>query len=430
MKKLVCVLVVLIVMLSGCSAISSTSKNNGKDETSVNKISIDEIISRDVYLPDANDLQTKSYNLKNTNLKGFNISEFLAGKYLGYISEYKNGEGIVDIECLVDENLKNKTEVSYPADFPDWSVAAGSSIILKNRFIYEWKSYTSEFSESTAHDVKLTRIDGETGEVLVIDEIEQNNPFIYLCKINDSSFLSYSISKGPSERTDYATVTVATLYNTEGEKKEIINETYENDASWTDSEGILIERFAAKDGKLYGLGRRRISGEYRFFLYCYDLNGKLIDTKPLENFEKVIDYEQLVEFNLVGDYIVFRTYESLSTYICKIEDSEIEVVMKGADGAIHYTVFDNYIFFIESNVDVYTADVTNKLCPLYVIDVANERINKINFSVSLGSPYFVGLKSLSNGDIVFTYCENGEYDPLNEVQYILEFEEINKLMNQ
>lgn len=113
--------------------------------------------------------------------------------------------------------------------------------------------------------MKLTRIDCNTGKVEIVDEFKLNSPLIYLCKIDEEHFLSYYVVKAPSKKIEYATLTVATIYSLDGTKKEIIREIYENDVDWTDSEGTLIERFAVKDGEIYGFGRRRISGAYKFF---------------------------------------------------------------------------------------------------------------------------------------------------------------------
>ncbi len=152
----------------------------------------------------------------------------------------------------------------YLDGFPSWQVGSGSYITLKNRYLYEWRSYTSQFEED-GHDMKLTRSDCSTGKVEVVDEFQLNSPLIYLCKMDEERFLSYYVVKAPSEKNEYATLTVATIYNLDGTKKEIIREKYENDVDWTDSEGTLIERFAVKDGEIYGFGRRRISGAYKFF---------------------------------------------------------------------------------------------------------------------------------------------------------------------
>lgn len=166
-------------------------------------------------------------------------------------------------------------------------------------------------------------------------------------------------------------------------KKEIINERYENDVSWTDSEGILIERFAVKDGEIFGLGRRLISGKYQFFLYHYDKSGKLIKEEALIGFEDIIGSEQMLELYLTDDYIVFRTYESLTTYICKKTDVGIELVMKGTDRQVQYAVSSKYIFFIESNVNVYSGEIEQKDCPIYIINVQNDKIYATKFSIDL-----------------------------------------------
>lgn len=117
------------------------------------------------------------------------------------------------------------------------------------------RSYTSQFEEEDGHDMKLTRIDCNTGKVEIVDEFKLNSPLIYLCKIDEEHFLSYYVVKAPSKKIEYATLTVATIYSLDGTKKEIIREIYENDVDWTDSEGTLIERFAVKDGEIYGFGR-------------------------------------------------------------------------------------------------------------------------------------------------------------------------------
>lgn len=153
----------------------------------------------------------------------------------------------------------------YLDGFPSWQVGSGSYITLKNRYLYEWRSYTSQFEEEYGHDMKLTRSECSTGKVEVVDEFQLNPPLIYLCKMDEERFLSYYVVKAPSEKNEYATLTVATIYNLDGTKKEIIREKYENDVDWTDSESTLIERFAVKDGEIYGFGRRRISGAYKFF---------------------------------------------------------------------------------------------------------------------------------------------------------------------
>ncbi|MBQ8210750.1 MAG: hypothetical protein IJZ35_09225 [Clostridia bacterium] len=435
MKKFICfVLIFTMIFLFGCSKDSlnsdsaetestefeSTLQNTYQNEKTESENTLPaDYQNKNVVLPKA---IISSYNLaekfQNIKLDNFTITETIDSMYYGYKSIYSDS-GINDKFILINPHSGEETELLRSDNLDNWEVGSGSTVVLQDRYLYEWKSYTSESLEN-AYDVKLTRIDGKNGNVEIIDELEYATPLIYMCKINDTEFLSYSITQEPSDKTDYAVISAAWIYNINGEKRDIIYEKYENDANWTDSEGILIERFAVKDGELFGLGRRLISGKYQFFLYHYDKNGTLLNEEVLTGFENIIGSEQMLELHLMGDYIAFRTYESLATYICKKTQNGIELVMKGADRQVQYAVSSKYIFFIESNVNVYSGEIEQKDCPLYIIDIANEQICATKFSFPLENPYFVGIQSFSDGSLLITYCENGVYDPLKIKQYILE----------
>lgn len=423
MKKLVFFALLLsICFLFGCSSVDSKPLADEKNESENTSQSI--TLNEDVILPKVN---VKSTNLakefKKLNLNNFTIVNSIGNTYYGYKSTYSEG-GINDEFMLIDSKSGKEIKLNTPQSIANWSVGSGSMVVLKDKYLYEWKSYTSEFSEDTAHDVKLTRIDVENGTVEIVDEIECSNPLIYMCQINDTEFLSYSITQGPSDKTEYAVISTAWIYNIDGQKKEIISERYENDVSWTDSEGILLERFAVKNGELFGLGRRLISGKYQFFLYHYDKSGKLISEEALIDFENIIGSEQMLELHLIDDYIVFRTYESLTTYICKKTHNGIELVMKGTDRQVQYAVSNKYIFFIESNVNVYSGEIEQKDCPIYIINVQNDKIYATKFSIDLTNPYFVGIQSLSNESILVTYCDFGVYNPMDIKHYIIDNETI------
>ena len=423
MKKLVCVALLLsMCFLFGCSSVDSKPSADEKNESENTSQSIN--LNEDVILPKVN---VKSTNLakefKNLNLNNFTIVNAIGNTYYGYKSTYSDG-GINDEFMLIESKSGKEIRLNTPQNITNWSVGSGSMVVLKDKYLYEWKSYTSEFSEDTAHDVKLTRIDIENKTIEIVDELKYSNPLIYMCKISDTEFLSYSITQGPSDKTEYAVISTAWIYNIDGQKKEIISERYENDVSWIDSEGILIERFAVKNGELFGLGRRLISGKYQFFLYHYDKSGKLISEEALIDFENIIGSEQMLELHLIDDYIVFRTYESLTTYICKKTHNGIELVMKGTDRQVQYAVSSKYIFFIESNVNVYSGEIEQKDCPIYIIDVQNDKIYATNFSIDLTNPYFVGIQSLSNESILVTYCDFGVYNPMDIKHYIIDNETI------
>ena len=433
MKRVICcVLLVFVLILSSCSGkemYSNLSQTTDDSSTSGTKSgttgsqtsSKDEYNSHNVVLPK---IAVSSKNIagifQSVKANNITIIDAIGDMYYGYKSTHLESS-INDTFVLSDPHFGEEVELNYSDDLDNWEVGSGSTVVLNDRYLYEWKGYTTVSSED-GYDVKLTRIDAESGNVEIIDEIKHSTPLIYLCKINESEFLSYSITQAPSDKTEYAVISSAWIYDDAGGKREIIREKYENDVSWSDSTGILIERFAVKDGNLYGVGRRLISGKYQFFLYHYDKNGTLLGEEALTGFENIIGSEQMLELRIMGDYFVFRTYETLTTYICKNTKNGVKLVMKGADGQVRYSMTDDYVFFIESNVNVYSGEIEQKDCPLYVIDVQNDKIFAYKFILPLQNPYFVNIQSLSNGAILVTYCDDGVYDPIKIKQFTLDEE--------
>ena len=325
MKRLICcVLIMVALILSGCSkdnvgselmqntddsSLSSTERNS----TGLQTLPQEECYNQNVVLPK---ITASSKNIagifQRVKVSNITIIDAIGDKYYGYRSTYSES-GVDDTFVLSNPHTGKLVELNYPDKLDNWEVGSGSSVVLNDRYLYEWKGYTTVSSEE-GYDVKLTRIDAESGNVEIVDEIKHSTPLIYLCKINEREFLSYSITQAPSDKTEYAVISSAWIYDDAGEKREIIREKYENDVSWSDSTGILIERFAVKDGNLYGVGRRLISGKYQFFLYHYDKDGTLLGEEVLTGFENIIGSEQILELRIMGDF-VFRTYETLTTYI-------------------------------------------------------------------------------------------------------------------
>ncbi len=430
MKRLICcVLIMVALILSGCSKDNvcselmqntddSSSSSIESNSTGLQTLPQEEYYNQNVVLPK---ITASSKNIagifQRVKVSNITIIDAIGDKYYGYRSTYSES-GVDDTFVLSNPHTGKLVELNYPDKLDNWEVGSGSTVVLNDRYLYEWKGYTTVSSEE-GYDVKLTRIDAESGNVEIVDEIKHSTPLIYLCKINEREFLSYSITQAPSDKTEYAVISSAWIYDDAGEKREIIREKYENDVSWSDSTGILIERFAVKDGNLYGVGRRLISGKYQFFLYHYDKDGTLLGEEVLTGFENIIGSEQILELRIMGDYFVFRTYETLTTYICKNTENGVKLVMKGADGQVRYSMTKNYVFFIESNVNVYSGEIEQKDCPLYVIDMKSDKITAYEFVLPIQTPYFVNIQPLSNGTILITYCDDGAYDPIKMKQFTL-----------
>lgn len=430
MKKASCILVLLCMLFAffGCQ---NFEEKPSESSSATDSGAYENLAERKIVLPKINGISKMPVmTLRALRMGAFTIIEGLGDRYYGYESRIVGKENITDEFMLTESATGQRERLTYPEGFPNWLVGSGDAVVLQNRYFYEWKSYATPLSSETEFDVKLTKVDGETGRVEIADEVIQNSPFVNMCKINDTKFLSYTVTRAPSEETEYAVISSAFIYDVNGNKKEILREKYENDVSWTNSRGILIEKFAVSDGQIYGFGRQRISGEYQFFLYRYDESGTLLQKEHLKGFEKIIGSEQPLELFLKDDYIVFRTYETLSNYICKRTDAGTELIAKGAYGQVQYAVLPSFIIFMESNVDKLSEEIKKGDFPLYVLRTSDGELRQIRLSALPNDPYFVEMHALSNGNAVITYCEDGKYDPMQKKQFLLRCDEINTLFSE
>lgn len=355
------------------------------------------------------------------------ITQALGDRYYGFNTVQGDG-GLLYDYALIDRAGGERFELQYENGTQDWSVGSGAQIVMQERYLYEWLCFAqSEANGFPLYDVRLVRTDGQTGKVEVVDRVEQASPFIYLCKVDDEHFLSFGIAQAPSDSTEYAVLSTAVLYSVNGQKRQIIAERFENDENWANSRGTLLEFFAAKDGEIYAYGRKNIEGECHYLLYHYDLNGNLLDTTELQGFDRVIGEEQPIDFQMNGDYIALRTYESLRTAVCRIGENGAELVMKSADGQVPYAVSGQYLLFMESNVDPYTAQLQGTDFALYVLDTASGKTAAMVFTVPVAEPYFAGLRALDDGTIILDYCES-MFDPENILQFSVNASDLPKIM--
>lgn len=422
MKKTLCfVLLLLIAFLVGCTNINdnntTTSNEATQQETTLSTISPKE----GVILPKVDvELTNLTQKVKNVNLDSFTIFDTIGDIYYGCRSKYTNS-GIEDEFMLLNVQTQEEIKTNTPANTKPY-VGSGSMVVLEDRYIYEWYAFDFDLAENGIYDVSLTRIDTQTGNVEIVDVLESKTPLIYMCKIDEKQLLTYRVSQA----VDNWVISEAWIYDVNGCKKQIIRERYKNEEDWTDSEGMLISRFAIKDGEIYGLDRRRVSGEYIFSLYHFDKNGELLSEEAIDGLQEIIGTEQMLDLNLVGDYIAFRTYESFTTYICKKTNNGVKLVMKGQNQQVCYTATNRYIVFIENSVNVYNGQVENEDCPLYIIDAKNDKIYAAEFSTDLNKAYFVSITALSNGGLLFKYCNNGIFDPMKMEHYIIDMATLEK----
>lgn len=391
--RYLCLLTVLLVVLSGCAPAlpPHTGDSTPSAESTNSPAPQDTCVPLD--LP-----------------ANFTLITSLGENFYGYLTHTTPGEGMTDEFCLIHRRTGEITPLTYPSDLPPWTVGSGTYAVLDDRYLYEWLSYTLG---TGMHDMKLTRIDGQTGQVEVIDETVQNNPFIYLCSLGEKEFLAYSVCQVPGEAAEYATVTTVWCCSASGKRTEIIREHYENGATWTDSRGRLLERLTVSDGKILAVGRRRIGGEYRFFLYRYSPDGSLTEERPLDGLAGIIGDEQSAVFTRIGSCLLFRTYESLAVYLCIMEGESVRLLLADPDGNTLFASSDTHIF---------TACIGTAVdgpISLRVTDASTGESREIPLSLPCADPYLVNMAVTPEGDLLLSCSVGGSYDPQKQAHFLL-----------
>ncbi len=423
MKKILCVMIVVSLLL--CSACSNGSKNdndskNNNDSKQVEKA--DDDVTSDVILP-AVEVSTANWDgvykkLALEGVVGFQINEKIGDYYFGY----KHEKDSDSIESMVFDTNSNKfIKFKYPENIPVDDIYFSSDIIvLKNKYIYRWISYKSEDSQEDTN--VLTCIDVETGKAKIIDEEKSEMSESYLYIIDDTHFLSYYVNR---TMTDTIGSECATIYDIDGNKKEIIKEKYESNSELPDSKGNLIGYFDVNNDKIYKLGISKVDGKYKSSLYNYNLNGDLLNEKEVVGLNDIMDDYELTDLSIVEDYIIFRKRQDTTFHICKMKDDGVELIAKG----VSYVVSDKYIYFMRNDMYKGESKIDNRQIPLYGLNIDSGKISAFNFPVFLEEPNNMRQQSLLNKDLLFSYIGSDMLSP-KSVQFIFSKDKLNSLFDK
>lgn len=335
-------------------------------------------------------------------------------------SRNKDTQNLEYDESIFDLTTGNISPIRVPANLTRWQTASGSSVTMHNRYLYKWASYSDDSSAGGMQDNKLTCLDVEKQEIQVIETLSLNTPFIFLSKLNEDEFISsYCTIENKSEKT--TTVSVISKYNIKtGMKTEIIHESYRNEESWKNSEGILLENITAIDNKIYAFGRTRENSQYRYYLYVYDTNGKLEEKRSVQGLADILDNAQMYTIYVIGNYLMFVTWESSSYYIYKMGTNSIEQKMKGEYSKTIFTVSDDscnssdfpYIYYYNT---LYTEDSKPNYY-VYGIEQSTGKAKCIELALHKEKKNIYDMKIDGRGNAIFTVTRNLD-DSDNSAQF-------------
>lgn len=260
----------------------------------------------------------------------------------------------------------------------------------------------------------LRRTDLENCVVEIVDTLLQDTPFAYLLKLDEEHFLSYSTSA----QEDSSVASNVYLYNIDGSKSLLISENYVAYPE-ADDEGILIEQLLLSGDRLCGIGRRNVNGETKYYAYYYTLEGEYIVMSELSGLDKILGTTSMYDVELNGRYLVFRSYDSMTSYVCEITDRGIRVIAKGTYLSLCYGVTDEYIFFTKSHTQLDPPEVV-----LYILKTETGEIVKVNFPLPFEKAYISSLMSTSEGGIRLYLCDEESVNVMEAYYYYLTDETI------
>lgn len=250
--------------------------------------------------------------------------------------------------------------------------------------------------------------------VEIVDTLLQDTPFAYLLKLDEEHFLSYSTSA----QEDSSVASNVYLYNIDGSKSLLISENYVAYPE-ADDEGILIEQLLLSGDRLCGIGRRNVNGETKYYAYYYTLEGEYIVMSELSGLDKILGTTSMYDVELNGRYLVFRSYDSMTSYVCEITAQGIRVIAKGYCLSVFYGVSDEYIFFTKSYTRLDPPEVG-----LYILKTETGEIVKVNFPLPFEKAYISSLMSTSEGGIRLYLCDEESVNVMEAYYYYLTDETI------
>jgi hypothetical protein len=340
---------------------------------------------------------------------------------------------------LLNEKTHKKT---FFDDNDNYTIGAGSAVILQDRYEFEWLSSTSqeEYAQTSENKIYLIKRDGALGKTTVLAELKLPLPFIYVSKIDETCFLSqYCVPAQNNDNDSFSALSSVSVTTISGENREIIHEIYEDLAGTTDSKGIMLEKVDFNDDAIWGFGRQLIENKTTFFLYKYDLDGNLLKTTQLNGMNDILKDEQPILFYKTGNFILIRTYETLSNYIIQLDGENTNLLMDGTDGESNFA-FNNSILSSEMPYIYFSEEINpgsairKDFVPLKAIERSTGRIKKLPIEPNEQYKKLSDISLLHDGDMLVTY-QRGNVEEMgviasDNIQYLVPKETLIKWFEQ
>ena len=420
MKKIITLLLCILVI----GTLSVGCSNNDKGEIILKKSDTELVFDRAAQKGDGKRL-TSVYPFSNRS--GFVMFD----------KRNDGGETFTDSYFgLYNMDTKELTEIGKYG--PMLMGSLDNMIIMNDRYLYMWSTFLVG-EEIQYGQLALLRMDILDKKLEVIETIEDNtvSPLIYMSKLNENEFIATIVYK---EEENYATNTAASTtrvikYDSISRiSQTIIENKYVYTVGEAESTGILLESVCSMDNKIYAVGRRMEDSEWHYYFYTYDDEGNLLSEVEAEALAHTMKDRVTQGFYVVGSYFTLTQYETGSSALYRIDDKQVEVVIKHEENMmfsnmsnlyrsekspyIYYMV--NWNFYDEA---FQNATENNQVSAL---NTATGQTSSIKTTIDDERPYLDYVFIDENGNLIISLIEQKFADQPRE--YFVSNETLQKLL--
>lgn len=310
-------------------------------------------------------------------------------------------------------------ELEKSGEVKDFVVASGHDVIMQGRYNFFWYSNGTENC--------FARLDYDKKKIEVLDKETKSRPLIYLNKISEDEFISFS-----SWREGEEEISLVEKCDINGNRTPIIEERYRNVEEEPNSTGNCLEQVCAKDGIIYGVGREKIDREYRCFFYQYDTDGNLLSKTEAPQLNEMLKDTIPLEISVFKNYMLVRDF-NMQQALYHISGDKIEVVVDKTEG-YHFPLYlwdyydsdkISYLCYGRAGGNQLTKDT--KETAFYVLDRHSGVTTKIQVDIDPEFPYFGYLMMDQDNNFVLT-MEKEKSDYLRK--YFISKETLDSLVKQ
>lgn len=390
MKLKFCLLFTLIFVLSGCNF--DQEETQGQNST----YNIDDY--------------AKQIQLQDFNSKAISIIDVLDKKVIFSDASHD------DYEAYYMYDVESET-ISLIENVPYGMVSSGITIMMPPTSLI----VTSLDVRENELQRTISILDGNKGESIPYDvqpTTEKDSPFIYLSKIDDTSFISTELNETNSKLKlhNLETDSISTILQCDVQKSKqgditgrvIVNATISNDTI------LLLVNEIAEDS-LFLIEQYSLDGEYLTTLNSQACNYLFEETAPLWMFG-------------IQDFLILYNW-NMESAIFKIEGNELRKanhteelrISKGGLSNCALSKNANFLFLLRQNSD--------RDDSLYIFDLNTEEIKNIILEKQGYNIYYTVMAE--NGDVILVYMKDNAHvsDEQTMIAYYLEKETIEKLIN-